>query len=468
MAHRPIRLVTGLAALAGLTPWSVAAENGGIAGPGTNPLPASGTSSPVMASPQRQVFISGLVDLDYLAQDNYLNADSDDRGDLYKEGLIRGEFGARVELDEKIEAKLTMAYQAQMGGQPFVRSVDAAAVPPADAQNTDVVLDDAFVVLKEFLNYPQASLKAGRQPVAWNLRTDYGAFLFDSRANHPEVSSWDGVKIQLQLETLVFHPYAYALPDDSRLYGLALDWQPEQGAANGLFITGSANVQRDAEWALQTGRTLFTYYGGLEMRFDNGIDLFGEGAMQRGTATSDLSYRGYAFSGGLEWRPNSVLPMSFGVQGDFFSGDDNATDGDLHTFVNPWEGFSDTYIVEHEKYGELSELTHLGPGGTSGVGLQAAKVKAEVALDQGGRFRLRTIYGYYQTSEDVVVNGDRDFGQEVDLSLSWQYNDAGNAHLTFLGGAFLPDEAYQALSPGVVGDNDDMIWLFATNLQVAF
>ncbi len=466
MAARPLRLVAALATIAGSVPLAAAAQAPAADRVGSAPMPGGGTSTTVYGTQQRQVFISGLVDLDYLAQDNYLDADSDDRGDLVKEGLIRGEFGARVELDERIEAKLTMAYQAEMGGAPFVRVVDTTPASTADTENTDVVLDDAFVVLKEFLNYPQVSVKAGRQPVAWNLRTDYGGFLFDSRADYPEVSSWDGAKMQLQFETLVFHPYAFALPDDSRLYGLVLDWQPEQGATNGLFITGSANLQRDPVWAGSTGSSLLTYYGGLEMRFDNGIDLFGEGALQRGSADDGAEYDGYAFSGGLEWRPNTVLPMAFGIQGDFFSGDEDPGDDSADAFVNPWEGFSDTYIVEHEKYGEIAELTHQDAIAGPDVGLQAAKAKAEVALDQTNRFRLRSIYGFYRTSE-VVAGGDSlDFGQELDLSLTWQYNDAGNAHITFLGGVFLPDEAYQELAGA--GDDDDLVWLFATNLQVAF
>ena len=478
MPSRPLRLVTSLVALVGFAaaedpmPFSGASANA--------PQPAAvggqtaGFGGRYGQASERQVFIQGLVDFDYLARNNYTDGSSD-TSDASHQGLLRGELGARIELDERLEVKITLAFDAEAGDRTWTHQA-------IEDNPGDVVMDDAYVVLKEFLNRPNLGVQAGRQPVAWNLRTDYGAFLYDSRSDDPDVTSWDGVRGSFAIETLTFLPYAFAMPDDSKLYGLALDWQPAQGESNGLFLTGSANLIQDPvvygntsaglTTPAQVGdlaagsavaRSLYTYYGGAEMRFDNGLDLFFEGAIQRGKGDNDIKFTGYGLSGGVDWHPRTINQMVFGLQGDWLRGDEDNTDAKVRSFQNPWEGVQDTLIAEHEKYGEILRYTD-----RAGTGRRAGKVSGELALDRSNRFRLGTIYAYYLLDHAPAGgNGSKDFGQELDLKLTWQYDDANKARLSVMGGIFQPGRGFSQIAPSQPADQE-LIWMFATNMEVAF
>jgi len=150
--------------------------------------------------------------------------------------------------------------------------------------------------------------------------------------------------------------------------------------------------------------------------------------------------------------------MIFGVQFDHLSGDNDTTDAKNRAFINNWEAVSDTYIVENEKYGELSSYTQ------NASGLQAAKAKAEVAIDRDNRFRLKGAYGYYRLAK-APAGAERNFGHEIDLTFTWQYTY--NATFNLFGGFFIPDDGFVAVSPAVDPDTDN-IWLFGGNLLVAF
>ena len=476
MPSRPLRLVTSLVALVGLA--AAAEEPMPFSGGPANPAPLGGTTgggvSAYGQASERQLFIQGLIDFDYIANNNYTDGTSE-RSDSVHQGLLRAELGARIELDERLEVKLTLAYDAEAGDRTWAQQ-------GTEDNPGEVLMDDAYVVLKEFLNRPNLGVQAGRQPVAWNLRTDYGAFLYDSRADDPDVTSWDGLRGSFAIETLTFLPYAFALPDDSKLYGLALDWQPAHGESNGLFITASANLIQDpivygnnaagrlvpaqlGDLAVGSveARSLYTYYGGAEMRFDNGIDLFFEGSIQRGKGDNDITFSGYGLSTGVDWHPRTVNQMVFGFQADWLRGDEDNTDSKIRSFQNPWEGVQDTLIAEHEKYGEIARYTD-----RAGTGRRAGKVTGEIALDRSNRLTLGTIYAYYLL--DVAPTGgnnSKDFGQELDLQLRWQYDDANKSRIGLMGGLFQPGKGFSQVAPDQPADQE-LIWMFATNMEVAF
>jgi hypothetical protein len=439
MAMVHSRLVTSLAAIAGaMSP--LAAEQAAAAMTQGRPVHEVG----------RQVFVKGLVDLDYVSQNNYSDG-NDDARDHLDQGWIRAELGARIEMDERVKVITTLAYDAEDGDDTFV---DGDSSDPNQGQ---VVMDDAYVVLTDFLDKPNLMVQAGRQPESWNLRKDYGAFLFDSRANDPDVTSWDGVKGMYKAETVKVSPYLYQMPDASRLIGVAIDWTPAEAENSELFLTGSINKQDQVTLnSGGTGDTLWTYYGGAEVRFfDRSIVLYGEGAMQNGDETSDVEFSGYGFNVGLDWHPTSKQ-MLFGVQLEYLSGDEDPADSKNRAFVNTWEGESETYIVENEKYGEVS--------GFLDGNLQAIKGKTEIAVDRMSRFLIKAAYGFYQTTEDTA-GGNDEFGQEGDLTFTVRYADCATFNL--FGAVFLPDAAFEDVAPGATPSMDS-VYLFGLNLQVVY
>jgi hypothetical protein len=294
-------------------------------------------------------------------------------------------------------------------------------------------------------------------PVSLPLRRDHAAFLFDSRADYHTITSWDGVRAAYNFDAVNILPYVYRLPDNSQLYGLSLDWEPPKSGNDRVFFQGSANLERNV--LLRdgtTGDSLQTYYVGGDADLGD-FELFGEFAMQSGKQTDSVKFKGFAFSGGVDWHIDKKVVVGF--QGDYFTGDDNPNDGNNNAFINNWEGVSDTDIVENEKYGELSRLL-------SG-NLHAFKGKIEIALDDKRRVRVKTIYAFYKT--DVSTGGSSKFGQEGDIHLSWDYTPS--ATITLLGGLFKPDDAYKAArtaAPVSVNASTDLIYLLGANLLVKF
>ena len=100
--------------------------------------------------------------------------------------------------------------------------------------------------------------------------------------------------------------------------------------------------------------------------------------------------------------------------------------------------------------------------------LRAGKVTGEIALDRSNRLTLGTIYAYYLLDEPPTGgNGSKDFGQELDLKLNWQYDNANKARIAIMGGLFQPGKGFSQVAPDQPADQE-LIWMFATNLEVAF
>ena len=459
MMHRPLLLVPGLVLLVSTT---VMAADPLVPGSG---LDSSGTLRQFepgkIQSTSRSVFLQGLIDLDAIQQGNYTDGNGD-LSDHRSQGWYRAELGARISVDERIEVQVSLAGQGIMGGN---LPTDNGAIygvtgtnGPDNGQTGNAVIDDAFVKLKDFLNYRELALDAGRMPVSYNLRRDHAAFLYDSRADYRTITSWDGLRAAYNLDSVNILPYVYRLPDNSQLYGLSLEWEPPKSGNDRLFFQGSANLERNV--LLHdgtTGDSLQTYYVGGDADLGD-FELFGEFAMQSGKQTDSVKFKGFAFSGGIDWHIDNTV---VGFQGDYFTGDDNPTDGENKAFINNWEGMSDTDIVENEKYGEMSRLLT--------GNLHAYKGKIEIALDDKKRVRVKSIYAMYKTDVSLAGSGSKNFGQEVDIHLAWDYTR--NATITLLGGVFKPDDAYKAArtaAPVSVVAGTDLIYLLGANLLVKF
>lgn len=453
-----------VASLASLTAWSAASAADTDSAPGeVSPGPRFGVTQ------QRQVVIKGLLDFDVLSRGQYLSGNRD-TSDHYGAGNIRAEFGTGVKLDERVKVNITLAYEADAGD-------NTADSSDPTKRSGFAVVDDAFVEFKEFLGFESFGLIVGRMPVAWNLRDNHGAFLYDSSADHPRVTSWDGARATWNVtEGIDITPFAYSVPGASTLLGLGGDWKPASSGDSRTFITGlvtyerkvpmrfiDPTLQKDSTVVLSDGTpgdNLVTYSGGFDTQLGT-VDLFAEGAVQRGSQNGDIDYGGWGGYAGLDWHAYAPQALVLGVQADHTSGNKGAvTSGTNHSFINNWEGVSDTLIVENEQYGELSKLL----SGANALGLEAFKLKAGVAFDDRNKVRLQAIYAYYRTSEDTSGGGSV-FGQEGDLTLSWQYTY--NTTIKLFGGVFLPGGAYREVAP-LQPAGTDMIYATGLNLTVVF
>ena len=426
---------------------------------------------------QRSVVIRGMLGFDVLSQGQYLSgngSESDHRG----YGNIRAELGAKVRLDEQVAVVVTLAYEAEAGD-------NTGNDPYAEDKTGFTVVDDAYAELNDVLGFETIGMKIGRQPVAWNLREGRGAFLYDSAANHPKVTSWDGGRATWNVvEGIEINPFAFSVPGASTLFGGELNWKPAKSGDSRTFLTAMATWEVNApEFTVnpvsdagpskeasgdgratftpgRTGDRLGTYYAGADFYLGD-VELFAEGAMQNGNQYDGIKYAGYGLSTGLDWHLFPAQAFVVGLQVDHLSGDEDKTDSVNRGFVNTWEGVSDTYIVESEHYGELSRYLQ--------GNLQAAKLRAGVAFDSRNKVRLDAVFAYYRTAKPVTRAGStaeaRSFGQEGDLTLTWKYTY--DATIRLFAGGFLPSGAYENVAPGLTPSNE-VIYLLGGNLTVVF
>ena len=305
-------------------------------------------------------YLQGSVHFEWVSQDNYAGDD-----EVHDQFWLRAELGSKIELEDHIEVNIVFAYDAEFGD-----ATDAG--DPGDNEG-EVFLDEGNILFKRFLR-PELDVRFGRQAVNWNLRSGFGAFLYDSRANNPDVTSWDGIVAHYDLDNVILRPYLYNLDEnnesqgietatgndrrDNIIYGIVVDYEPQHESDNNIFFT--ANFSWEKNVVVDTGVTgdnLATYYVGTEWNFSNGLDLYAEWASQEGDLDSSTDFDGTALSIGLNtyFSMSSDLPDNtlFGVQYDDISGNDSSSD--YTGFVAPHEGVSDMLIVENERYGELSE-----------------------------------------------------------------------------------------------------------------
>jgi hypothetical protein len=419
----------------------------------------------------RSVYLKGLLNLDVLTLHNYTDGNdhavvSDQRNDAW----MRVELGAQSKFNERVEVNLTLAYNGQDATGAPTNPLPPANQPP-NGQSGNVVVNEAYVKLKDFLNDPGLGLIAGRQPIRWYLNTDQpSAFLYDSAANNPVITGWDGLRIDYHfLDTITLTPTVFRLPPPydplstrwSTLYSAVVSWKPAN--QDSLYFLASANQEHNPVLrpavlggVAPIGERLETYYIGMDANFDE-LELFGEYATQRGHQGQGTDFGGYGLSGKLLWKPDTNVSLC--LQGDMLSGDaDPAPHQVNHAFINTWESVQDTYIVENEKYGELSRLLD--------GNLIAGKAKLTYYLDPAKLVRLQLVYGNYRIKE-VLPGASNSFGQEFDLTFSWNYTS--DVTISLLGGMFKPGEGYRqaadTFDPATV-HGTDAIFLGGINLTM--
>ncbi len=444
---------------------------------------------------QRQVIVQGDLDLDAITQDNYRDGDQG-LGDHRGRGLIRCDFGLKMTLDDKVKVQLILGYHGEAGGVAANSPVDGPAPGSGQSGNQGpngfqdrngdargaVVLQQAFVRLQDVLGFNTVTAVAGRMPESFWIHQDLTeerysndkkrAMLFDSRADDRDLTSWDGFKASYSgFDTWQIIPFVYCTPDASGLYGVAVDWRPMDTNANQqLVLSGSWNVVRnvpiksgfDANGQIvnSRGKNLTTWYGGADYK-SGGFSFFGEIGYQSGNQGNGEQFAGRGATGGVEWQFGPNSPVTMGLLADYFSGDSNSGDGKNSRFINPYEHICDTYIVENEKYGELSRYMD--------GDLQALKVKLGVRMANDNSVRMDAVWGGYRL--DSAASAQRYLGQEVDLTISWRVSY--DARLSLLGGVFFPGPGFKLiapnnpLAPGESAGNSP-VYLAGVNLKVAF
>lgn len=462
-------IFSGLGAVENPPPPQPAGANPGIAA-GQQPH-ALATRRLGLPNLGEQRFLYGEVLLEGIYQDNYTDGDAGD-SDQTTPYWIRARLGAKLEFEDRLEARIGLVYDGEGGDQHRSDSLDrhASYTGGDNGLRSALALQDAYVIVKDFL-WPQVDFRLGRMPASWHVREDGGGFILDSRAHcaadapRPLVTNWDGARADIDLfDTWSVSPFFFVM-DESRqtagtqradgtsaathfLYGAMINWRPEMGGDDTALLMAGVAVEEhpvipvDTD-AAEVGERLMSWYGGGRVGFEVGLDFFGEFCKQTGSAFDGKEFDGFGTSLGTTLRALDDN-LRFTLQYDYLSGSKDADKRKRYRgFVNTWEGVSDTLIVEDERYGELSELL------TGNL----EDLKGRMSLDFANkRLRLSGLMAGYQTA--TKVEGERYFGSEGDIELKWRYNP--RMELRLFGGVFLPGPAYRAANKNWYTDDHEV------------
>lgn len=160
-----------------------------------------------------------------------------------------------------------------------------------------------------------------------------------------------------------------------------------------------------------------------------------------------LDIAAYMVSGGVGYSmKESAWKPSFWIGADVLSGDNDAAD-------DKYEVFNTLFATNHKFYGYMDYFLDL-PKHTMGLGLQDFMVKTKCQPWKGSYLALD--YHYFMSAKKNAA-GENKFGQEIDLTGGFKFND----HFSFdLGAAvFLPDDLMKARFGG---RNDIGYWSYLT------
>jgi hypothetical protein len=379
-----------------------------------------------------------------------------------------------------VAVHITLAYDARSG--------DNTADDKSGTQRSGfTVVDDAYVDFQDFLGFEQFGAILGRQPFAWNLRENHAAFMYDSFAGNPRVTSWDGARLSWNISDGVDAvPIAYSMPGAGTLFGGGLNWKPPRSGDSRIFMSylftweNSPPMRRVAPYGSgqsedstlklvdgKAGDKLLTHDVQGEFQLGD-VDLFAEGVLQRGDQGDTIQYAGYGGYAGFDWHLYQASAWVVGAQFDYRSGNDEdpAITGKQRALISNWSGQSDTLIVEHQRYGGLSHYLTDDGANSFRPGLTALKLRTGVAFDDQNKVRFDVVYGWYRAAQGVGADGERDFGHEGDLILRWDYT--WNVRFKLFAAGFLPRGAYTATAPAGSQAGTDLIYLLGGNLTVGF
>ncbi len=411
---------------------------------------------------------------------------------------LRASLGTKVEVANRAELKVSFVFDAE-GGDRTHRGEPGSNRGEIYLNEGWIHLKDIYdnLSLKVGRQDFRFNLRPGRpgflydsmadNPKAYGLDGARAYYKLDTFTFYPFAFILDSTREERGIEI-----EGVGLTNDSSsskdnwLAGLQAEWKP--------LVTGDQSVVFHAGISLEKnvvvrepnplagrpdpliGDGLINYDAGLLWEIPVGstkLTLYGEGVLQDGTVDTDQDFGGYGYTVGMDWRVGGRFDASIGAQWDFLSGDrqaaggiyDQILHGDLiaptlspftktligtvipqdpndttyRNFVAPLEGVSDTFIVEHERYGELSELL---------VGnLMAAKGWLEYRLDDN--ITLKALGAWYGVDAPAYRPGAQAadanyFGQEYDLRLQWRF--ARHTDLSLMAGMFRPGLGYRQVA----------------------
>jgi len=410
------------------------------------------------------------------------NEDLDTTSDDFRNyKLLRTRLGVKAEIMENTSAYVQIQDNRGAGSEFNVYDADGdGLVTGSIYEGLDV--HQAYIMLDKLWDSP-FSLKVGRQELSYGDGRLIGA------------DNWSNTGTAFDAAKLTFNQGRVSL--DLFTAQLVRYWGRDGSSMPNITMSGlysSVNYMEKGMWDFY----LLLYYDGSEgidapfenpagtiadntmlwtlgtrtsgMLFDDNISYHGEFAYQLGNWISS-SVSALAFSLGAGFEFSGEMAPYFGLDFNYASGDDSVDDGDRGTFTN-------LFPANHGKYGAMDQFAWQNM-----VNLKAtAGFKPVEKLDIHGDFHFFWLAqendAWYQSlglpwyspgNPNAAQkfgrgagNTEKNAGNELDLLLKYQYNDAVSWHLGF--SHFF---AGNVVDTALGGDAGDANWFYA-QMKVGF
>lgn len=280
-----------------------------------------------------------------------------------------------------------------------------------NADNFDI--HQAYVDLINFANIP-FTLRIGRQEIILDGHRLVGSVNWTQQAR-----SWDGVKLNANLGPALINLFGAkerentgtgdsetAATRDKNFYGA---WAKIK-VTDAVAVSGTVLYQNDDSTDNDLNRATL----GVRGTFKSG-DIKGrvEGYLQTGDASSTTDAEAYMIGARLGYTFADVkIKPNITLWYDYLSGDSDTTD-------NKDKAFNTLYATNHKFYGFMDYFLNV-PLHTTKKGLQDIAVKATIKPAQ--KVTLLAHFHHFLLAEDSALDGKKELGQELDLTLKWKYH----------------------------------------------
>lgn len=370
-----------------------------------------------------------------------------------------------AELTENVSAVIEAVNERVWGGSSA-----------ASANGSTVLdIDQSYVKFSEFLGYP-ATFTLGRQKLVVGEGRIIGggndsSVLSDMADGYSVKKSGDGLRLELDYDPVLVDLFFLVedegdigARDDVNFYGVDVTYNFNDESSVAAYAI--AKDKSSTSNVSDNKQRLATFGVRGETVMGDNISLYGEAAFQNGdvreSATKHTRKKAYMVDAGLDYNFNNDKETVLGLEYIYASGDKNNTDSD----DNSWDKMDGGL--------ELGAIAECFVDNSSNV--QAFRLKGTTKLlddlTLNGSYQYirlaRSDNGNQPSTYDNVAfgatytgvdNDNREFGQEVDLELVFDYTE--DVQFGMLSAFFFPGQTFGS-------DNDQAASMVNAYMTVSF
>lgn len=276
----------------------------------------------------------------------------------------------------------------------------------------NIDLHQAYFSLNKIFSLP-INLKIGRMELSYGPQRLIGAVDWSNIGR-----SFDGGLLQFISEKVNVDVFAAKLNErfnpgdslDNNLLGVYADLKIVENYKIQPFVINENLINED-----YNRTTLGAYINGNIENFSHEV----EAAYQFGSLTDEIDISAYMFALNINYKFKSQLNPSIGGGIDFLSGDDGKDN-------NTAKVFNTLYATNHKYYGFMDYFVNI-PSNTMGLGLVDFHLKGEISSIENLKTNL-AFHIFNSAAEYTLSNNSKlkNFGSEIDFTISYNYNAAVN------------------------------------------